>query len=175
MTDRLANQIPRTVEQWAAINAAKVAHECSPVHIQHLLQGALDAIARLTGERNEARALADHAEKRHWHDGEPPKPQRDEWFIAETIYGDRVCLKALPEDWTYDYKTADETYIMARNIKRWMRFPDSHFIEPAPGAAEARVASLEGADLQLRVEPPRVRQRLFGLSHAAILCSSSMA
>jgi hypothetical protein len=92
-------------------------------------------IAAMCDALVEARALADHAERRHWHDGEPPKPQRDEWFIAETIYGARVCLKALPEDWAYDYTTTDETYIMARNIKRWMRFPDSHFIEPAPNAA----------------------------------------
>jgi hypothetical protein len=104
-------------------NAAHIAR-CDP-----------DTIRALATEVLEARALADHAERRHWHDGEPPKPQRDEWFIAETIYGDRVCLKALPEEFTYDYKTADETYIAARNIKRWMRFPDSHFIEPAPNAA----------------------------------------
>lgn len=62
-----------------------------------------------------------------WHNGEPPKPWRDEWFIALTIHGDRVVLRSLPEEWTYDYKTADETYIMARNIKRWMQFPDSSF------------------------------------------------
>ena len=100
-------------------------------------------VAELTKERDEARALADHAEERHWHDGEPPKPQRNEWFIAETIHGDKVCLKALPEEWTYDYKTADETYIMARNIKRWMRFPDSHFIEPVPAAA---IRALKGGE-----------------------------
>jgi len=62
-----------------------------------------------------------------WHEGEPPRPWRDEWFIAKTIRGDRVVLRSLPEDWTYDYTTADETYIMAKNIRCWMQFPDSQF------------------------------------------------
>jgi hypothetical protein len=62
-----------------------------------------------------------------WIEGEPPKPWRDEWFIALTIYGDRVVLRSLPEEYTYDYKTADETYIKAKNIKKWMQFPDSMF------------------------------------------------
>lgn len=63
-----------------------------------------------------------------WHDGEPPFPWSEEWFIAETTYGDRVVLRALPEDYAYDYKTADETYIKAETIKRWMQFPDSEFV-----------------------------------------------
>lgn len=66
-----------------------------------------------------------------WHDGEPPKPWRHEWFIALTIHGDRVVLRSLPEEWTYDYKTADDTYMLAKNIKKWMQFPDSMF-KPAP-------------------------------------------
>ena len=76
---------------WSPTNAAHIAR-CDP-----------DTIRSITSELLKARALADHAERRHWHDGEPPKPQRDEWFIAETIYGDRVCLKSLPEEFTYDY------------------------------------------------------------------------
>lgn len=63
-----------------------------------------------------------------WHKGCPDKIYGSEWFIAETIHGDRVVLKTLPEEYSYDYKTADETYIMAKNIKRWMQFPDSQFI-----------------------------------------------
>lgn len=64
-----------------------------------------------------------------WFDGAPPKPWSQEWFIAETTYGDRVVLRALPDDWTYDFKTADETYIKSDKIKRWMQFPDSDFTE----------------------------------------------
>lgn len=71
-----------------------------------------------------------------WRDGAPGNPWDKEWFIAETTYGDRVVLTALPKEWTYDFKTADETYIKADKIKRWMQFPDSQFISPeasAPG------------------------------------------
>jgi len=72
------------------------------------------------------------AEPVAWFDGEPPKPYGREWFIAETTYGDKVVLKALPDDYSYDYKTADETYIKADKIKRWMQFPDSNYCPPNP-------------------------------------------
>jgi PAS domain-containing protein len=65
-----------------------------------------------------------------WYDGAPKKPWSLEWFIAETTVGDRVCLVALPDDWTYDFKTADDTYIKRDKIKRWMPFPDSEYIPP---------------------------------------------
>jgi hypothetical protein len=71
------------------------------------------------------------AEKLEWHPGPPPSPWRDEWFIAETTDGDRVVLRALPEEYTYDFTTADATYLKAYKVKRWMRFPDSEFTEPA--------------------------------------------
>lgn len=75
-----------------------------------------------------------------WRDGAPPKPWCDEWFIAETTYGDRVVLRSLPEEWSYDFKTADDTYIKADRIKRWMQFPDSEFstppAEPVTGALD---------------------------------------
>ena len=94
------------------------------------MRAALEAVAPLI-RAQVMRDVVREADNRHWHVGEPPKPWREEWFIAETIYGDRACLKALPEEFTYDYKTADDTYMMARNIKRWMRFPDSNYVEPA--------------------------------------------
>lgn len=65
-----------------------------------------------------------------WVEGVPPKPWADEWFIAQTTFNDRVVLRSLPEEYTYDFKTADDTYIKADKIKRWMQFPDSHFIAP---------------------------------------------
>lgn len=64
-----------------------------------------------------------------WADGCPDKHSGEEWFIAETTYGDRVVLRALPEDYAYDYRTADDSYIKADKIKRWMPFPD-HGGEP---------------------------------------------
>ena len=77
-----------------------------------------------------------------WHEGEPPKPWRNEWFIAQTIFDDRVVLTALPESFTYDYKTADDTYIKADNIKRWMQFPDSQF-SASPQAEPVAPAAME--------------------------------
>lgn len=74
-----------------------------------------------------------------WTNGCPPSPYGEAWFIAETIYGDRVVLKELPKEFTYDYKTADETYFMRRNIAKWMQFPDSQY---RPYAAD-RIAELE--------------------------------
>lgn len=63
-----------------------------------------------------------------WRPGAPPHPWDTEWFVAETTYGDRVVLVALPEDYFYDFKTADETHIKRDKIKCWAQFPDSEFI-----------------------------------------------
>lgn len=78
-----------------------------------------------------------------WRDGAPPHPWSDEWFLAETVYGDRVVLKALPSEYAYDFKTADETYIKSDKIKRWAQFPDSDFVEQKDEPAE-RAAVPEG-------------------------------
>ncbi len=65
-----------------------------------------------------------------WYEGEPPKVYRSKWFIAETTHGDRVVLKELPEENSYDYTTKDGTYMKAWLLKRWMQFHDSEFIPP---------------------------------------------
>jgi hypothetical protein len=66
-----------------------------------------------------------------------------------------VVLKALPEEHTYDYQTADETYMAARNIKRWMQFPDSEYVAPdAPVQAEQ--AQAEPSDPILATWPERI-------------------
>ena len=65
-----------------------------------------------------------------WYDGAPPFPQNQESFIAQTIYGERVVLRVLPEEYTYDYTTADGTHMKAENIKKWMQFPDCQFLPP---------------------------------------------
>lgn len=70
-----------------------------------------------------------------WHNGAPPKPWAGEWFLADTTSGPAV-LRALPEEYSYDFKTADDTYIKAANIKRWAQLPDSEFIAPVAPAAE---------------------------------------
>lgn len=76
---------------------------------------------------------ADRQARKHqtfWYDGEPPFPQNQEWFIAETTFGDRIVLTALPKAYSYDYKTADDTHIKADRIKRWAQFPDCEYLPP---------------------------------------------
>lgn len=63
-----------------------------------------------------------------WHEGIPRHPFDKEWFIAIMKNGERVVLRALPKEFTYDFKTADDTYTKKENIKGWMQFPDSSYI-----------------------------------------------
>lgn len=94
------------------------------------------AIAR---DIEKAAVLADR-EKRWphpWNEGVPTHVY-DEWFIAVTTYGDKVVLRALPEEYTYDYTTADGTYIMRDKIARWMQFPESEYVTPAESFAKER-------------------------------------
>lgn len=77
-----------------------------------------------------------------WYDGAPPFPQDQEWFIAETIYGDRVVLRSLDEGrehkHTYDFKTADGTYMLTRIVKRWMQFPGCNYLPPETKASSVK-------------------------------------
>jgi len=63
-----------------------------------------------------------------WHEGCPRHPYGSEWFIAKLDNGQRVVLKELPEEHSYDYRTADETYYSAYRIAAWMQFPDSQYV-----------------------------------------------
>ena len=69
-----------------------------------------------------------------WYAGYPPFPQDQEWFIAETKYGDRVVLRSLDEGrehkGSYAFKTADDTYMKAEIVARWMQFPDCDYLPP---------------------------------------------
>jgi hypothetical protein len=90
----------------------------------------LDALRRaLTHKPADARLALE------WREGAPPHPWDKEWFIALTTYGDRVVLRALPEDYTYDFKTADDTYIKRDKIAKWMQFPDSEYVAPTSALA----------------------------------------
>lgn len=75
-----------------------------------------------------------------WYEGAPPFPQDQEWFIAETIYGDRVVLRSLDEGrehkGNYAFKTADQTYMKQEIVKRWMQFPDCKYLPPAAPVQE---------------------------------------
>lgn len=66
-----------------------------------------------------------------WRAGAPEQPWRDEWFMARLDNGERVVLRALPEEHGYDFKTADETYYKAFRIKSWAQFPDSQYVSPS--------------------------------------------
>ena len=88
--------------------------------------------------------------KLEWTNGTPPKMYGKEWFIALTTYGDRVCLTALPEEYSCDYKTADDTYIKADRIVKWMQFPDSNYITPNESKIQALHTQLEGMAEALR-------------------------
>jgi hypothetical protein len=85
----------------------------------------------------------DRARWEKWHKGYPPSPWCHEWFIAKTFHQDRVVLTALPDEYAYDFKTADDTYIKKETIVAWMQFPDSQYIDPSEQAlsATARVSA----------------------------------
>lgn len=87
----------------------------------------------------------------HWIEGSPDKVYASEWFIAQTTNRERVVLTALPEEYAYDFKTADETYTMRLNIKRWMQFPDSQFI-PYTSTHPARSGVVSDEDVEAAIE-----------------------
>lgn len=72
-----------------------------------------------------------------WRDGEPDRVYRSEWFIAKTKNREKVVLRALPEEHSYDYRTADDRYLSKDHIIAWMQFPDSEFIPFDPAKEEA--------------------------------------
>ena len=105
------------------------------------------ALDRTKAERDELRAqlAADKARITSledylpvvWRDGPPPHPWDQEWFIGLLDNDGRVVLKALPEERSYDFRTADETYYSASRIKMWAQFPDSEYVSaPAPQLAQ---------------------------------------
>ena len=107
-----------------------------------------DNPALLQRERDVINAYADLLERQAsavpdgWIEGYPNHTYASEWFIAHTIYNDRVVLRALPEEYSYDYTTADGTYMQKESVKRWMQFPDSDFI------AAPQLPKVQPVDLQ---------------------------
>jgi len=99
---------------------------------------AWQAATALQAERvRELEEETDRARSEKWHKGYPPSPWCHEWFIAKTFHRDRVVLTALPEEYAYDFKTADDTYIKKEMIVAWMQFPDSQYIAPSEQALSA--------------------------------------
>lgn len=50
-----------------------------------------------------------------------------EWFIAKLKNGDYAALKALPEEYSYDYRTNDGTYYTKDWVVGWMQTPDTEY------------------------------------------------
>lgn len=67
-----------------------------------------------------------------WREGAPPHPWDKEWFLAGLTDGSYAVLRPLPEDFTYDFTTADETYLMRHKVKRWAQLSDSNYMPPKP-------------------------------------------
>lgn len=65
-----------------------------------------------------------------WEAGAPKNKWFEEWFIARLDNGQKVALKRLPEEYAYDFTTADETYYKEFRIAKWMPFPESEFFSP---------------------------------------------
>lgn len=140
-----------TTTRERALEDARVWAENTPPRfgegLVNVARALLEAEQRIAKQREEIERLK---VPEVWHDGAPPKPFSGEWFIAVTVHGERFVLRELPEEYTYDFKTADETYIKRDRIKRWMQFPDSVFVayskeaESQSATLSQRVAELEG-------------------------------
>lgn len=63
-----------------------------------------------------------------WTIGYPDKIRGNEWFIAILKDGTKAVLKALTEEYSHDFKTADETYYTKDWVIKWMQFPNSNYI-----------------------------------------------
>ncbi len=126
--------------------AIDVAEKLEPIYQMQMMDGKWIDQSKQRYEYNKAKGhtvrivyttspAAPVQEPLTWHEGSPPFPQDQEWFIAETIYGDRVVLRSLDEGrehkGNYAFKTADQTYMKQEIVKRWMQFPDCGYLPPA--------------------------------------------
>ncbi|WP_164097389.1 hypothetical protein [Serratia marcescens] len=50
-----------------------------------------------------------------------------EWFIAKLKNGQYTALKALPEEYSHDYRTNDGTYYTKDWVVGWMQTPDTEY------------------------------------------------
>ena len=63
--------------------------------------------------------------KQHFFDGD--RANEREWFLAVLKGGGIVALTSLPENYTYDFKTAEDTYIMKELVTKWSLLPGSQW------------------------------------------------
>lgn len=113
-----------------------------------------------------------------WTPGEPDKVYRSEWFIAKLKDGTRAVLRALPEEYSHDYKTADDTYYKKDWIVAWAQFPDSDYKTPMDDLHDEMLEALkelrdncEASTAESGVTPERIEYRngLLNRANALIL------
>jgi hypothetical protein len=97
--------------------------------------------------------------------GTPPHPYSSEWFLARLKGGGGwVVLKALPKEFTYDFKTVDESHFSADRIVAWAQLPDSEYVPHQAGTLKAspKVTLGKEGTLGRRVSFPRGKETLEG-------------
>ncbi|MDE1779959.1 hypothetical protein CS331_002845 [Klebsiella pneumoniae subsp. pneumoniae] len=69
-----------------------------------------------------------------------------EWFIAKLKNGEYAALKALPEEYSYDYRTNDGTYYTKDWVVGWMQTPDTEYRPNVKTPATDRIVAGIKAD-----------------------------
>jgi len=146
MTDTSTEAVDKWLSQQGLIltDPPKEAEASKLVHALLKERDELKAQQEKTTDRlNLTQAKLDSLLTSSWREGEPDKVSGSEWFIAETEWKARVVLRRLDDDNSYDYMTAEETYVTSERAKivKWMQFPDSHFLPP--DCLSKRVAELK--------------------------------
>ena len=104
----------------------------SELSVLGYLEEAAKELRRLAGVEADRDALKAKVETDlTWTIGHPTKSYYDEWFLAVLDDGSFVALKRLPDEYSYDFKTRDETYLKAFKIKKWRPKPDSQYLTPS--------------------------------------------
>ncbi len=104
-----------------------------------------------------------------WNAGYPTDFHGEEWFLARLKDGCIAVLTALPEDWSHDFKTADETYYTKDWVVRWAQFPTSEYRTPLEDAAkeitalQSRATAAEQKLQQATAEGEELRKALLTL------------
>ncbi len=91
-----------------------------------------------------------------WHKGQPherlAREDGSEWFFAKLKDGKYAALKALPENYSYDYTTNDGTYYKKDWVVAWAQNSKSQYIPlncTACNVQDDLVSSLKEARLYL--------------------------
>ncbi len=72
-----------------------------------------------------------------------------EWFIAKLKNGQYAALKALPEEYSHDYRTNDGTYYTKDWVVGWMQTPDTEYRPNVKTpATDAALAAIEARGVE---------------------------